>query len=906
MITDNSVMGAHSAEVQSFLFYIKSHPDILNTLVDKCQPCQPWLDLFVESLAYSFYEDLLQPETSHLELLRMLQSLIKSECRRSDSFSDLFNENVCTILGKLLPVYTKLQSQRKYLVETFREPLLRIVYGDQRDLHIDLQSLYSRVKNSRDTLTGQLAPRRLKKKGSDVFLVKESNEVDLVTCLNDSEVMGGVMQLSDLLIDICRMLLNEIYSKVEAMPYGVRWICKILSEAVAETSGNFQAERSQVLGTFLFAKWWLPAIISADANGLLQDCDVPPVIRKNLGLVSNVRLSQVLKQIFRDSSLDGPHFDHINQFIKTEVPRIQEYFAKVVDIPDFISEFSSASEVSLLSSATHCTEGSGLSDHGKSDYLGFAEAPKDCSLQTLLISIAEIKGLVEVVISCEGLLIEQGHEELVQLAAAIKTAQQLDDLFETQDPSKELYLMLLNADFKDSPQAPKKHSDKFVENVKEVTLDLLMELDNLGVFCNQSKDSSLGDIVQFINTYPFIFETRRDKTERIPIQTLADYLGANLRLLPSEYQSGNYFRLYQELIDEQMEHYRAKLAYVTHYRQTYLYASETLTSNARDCDSEGKVLEHYDKTKELLDFVKSTYVYVCIFYLKTPRKSRVHVTRQKECMHIRIDYIESQQPQHSLVRSPRTTLRPEPNYKSGHVSTIDDFIDEFSRLDPVTKCTEELEDPMKVSRAFFQYIAILKEEVARRFPRKSPEEIDRLTDELESYILRKMFSEVYPSWVSRNDADLHKKTLELDWLEPEHLDIPRGEVSMWQASMSALQRIDICMSPVEKLGCLVAFISKTVNLLFLYSFKEVVSADNSLPVIIYLLVKAQPQRIHSNINFISKFRHQRRLLADAGFCLSQIQSAIAFIEQADRTCLSIPAEEFDRLVADARRRHNLE
>jgi hypothetical protein len=170
----------------------------------------------------------------------------------------------------------------------------------------------------------------------------------------------------------------------------------------------------------------------------------------------------------------------------------------------------------------------------------------------------------------------------------------------------------------------------------------------------------------------------------------------------------------------------------------------------------------------------------------------------------------------------------------------------------------------------------------------------------------RVLEEAFPSWASHDDISLYTKTLELDWLEPEHLDIPRGDLSMWDGPLKALKHIDHCMTPMEKLGCLVEFITRTVDRVFLYSFKEVVSADDSLPVIIYLLVKAQPLRIHSNINFISKFRHQRKLLADRGFCLSQVQSAIAFIAQVDSSSLTISAEEFEREVAEARRRHHID
>jgi hypothetical protein len=848
-------MGSHSPHVTRFVFYLKSHSELLSTLTEKCKG--PWLDLLVETYAFSFFEDLSQPQFSHFKFLRVMLTLIKGNSK----LGDLLNETSYTFFGKLLTLYAELRPQRKYLIQTFRKPLLQIVYGDQRDLFIDLRLLYRKVTISRNALASSPDQRGTKRK--EVPL-----DVDAIICLNDSEVMVGVVQLSELLISRCRMLLDEVYSQVEALPYGVRWICKVLSQEVAETAHDFAAEQSRFIGSFLFGKWWLPAFITAGGNGLLQDCDVPRVIRQNLSLMSNVRTKQVIKHVFKDSALKGPQFDHINQFIREEVPRMRAYFATVIDVPDYVSVGIETGEQSL---------------------------------QTALVSISEIKGLIELVIGSEASLIGQGHEELVQLAAAIKTAQQLDDLFETQEYTKEQYLLMFSPELKDKSSPLKRHADKLVGTVKEVTLDLLMDLGHLGDFCNQGPDSSLLDIVQFIIDYPYLFELTRDKG--IPVQTLAEYLRVNLRLLPPVYQTDSFVRLYSELKEEQMELFRTKTPSAQQEKQRLLYSLEILGIYLKEADAECAVLEHYDRTQELIDFVKTACIPVCVFHNKT--KARVRVDRQKECEHLRIEYFESLQPNHSMLRSPRTSARPDNKAKIGHISTIDEFAEEFSHLDPVVQSTEALDDPEKISQAFFKYIAILREEVAKRFPKKSPEDQDKLAEELESYILRKMFSEVFPSWASHSDTVLHHKTLELDWLQPEHLDIPPGDLSMWRSAIDSLSRIDLYMSPVEKLNCLVEFLTKTVDLLFLYSFKEVVSADDSLPVVIYLLVKSHPPRMHSNINFISKFRHQRKLLADSGFCFSQIQSAIAFIEQADGSSLTISPEEFDSRRADARRRHNL-
>jgi hypothetical protein len=62
---------------------------------------------------------------------------------------------------------------------------------------------------------------------------------------------------------------------------------------------------------------------------------------------------------------------------------------------------------------------------------------------------------------------------------------------------------------------------------------------------------------------------------------------------------------------------------------------------------------------------------------------------------------------------------------------------------------------------------------------------------------------------------------------------------MWQFAINALKDTDDCMSPVEKLNCLIECIRIIVNILDLCSMtNSAVGSDDSLPIIIYVVIKA--------------------------------------------------------------------
>ena len=56
------------------------------------------------------------------------------------------------------------------------------------------------------------------------------------------------------------------------------------------------------------------------------------------------------------------------------------------------------------------------------------------------------------------------------------------------------------------------------------------------------------------------------------------------------------------------------------------------------------------------------------------------------------------------------------------------------------------------------------------------------------------------------------------------------------------------MTPIDKLRCFVDCFKTIVNVLALTNDKgEAAGADESLPISIYVLLKASPQRLYSNI-----------------------------------------------------------
>ncbi|SNX87449.1 related to VPS9 (involved in vacuole trafficking) [Melanopsichium pennsylvanicum] len=138
------------------------------------------------------------------------------------------------------------------------------------------------------------------------------------------------------------------------------------------------------------------------------------------------------------------------------------------------------------------------------------------------------------------------------------------------------------------------------------------------------------------------------------------------------------------------------------------------------------------------------------------------------------------------------------------------------------------------------------------------------------------------------------------WLSEEHLDVPVGDHSRGfiEFSIQELLKINHYKAPRDKLICILNCCKVIFGMIRHLSSQE--NADTFIPVLIFVVLKANPEHLISNVEYISRFRNPDRLSSESGYYLSSLMGAIAFIETMDYTSLSnITQEEFEMCFEEA-------
>ncbi|XP_026568323.1 GTPase-activating protein and VPS9 domain-containing protein 1 isoform X3 [Pseudonaja textilis] len=213
-------------------------------------------------------------------------------------------------------------------------------------------------------------------------------------------------------------------------------------------------------------------------------------------------------------------------------------------------------------------------------------------------------------------------------------------------------------------------------------------------------------------------------------------------------------------------------------------------------------------------------------------------------------------------------------------SKIREFIQDFQKLTAADDKTAQVEDFLQ-----FLYGAMAQDVI---WQNASEEQLQDAQLVIERSVMNRIFKlAFYPN----QDGDILRDQLLHDHIQrlskvvtANHKALQIPEVYLreapWPSAQAEICTISAYKTPRDKLQCVLRMCSTIMNLLSLANEDSVPGADDFVPVLVFVLIKANPPCLLSTVQYISSF-YANSLTGEESYWWMQFTAAVEFIKTID-------------------------
>ena len=732
-------------------------------------------------------------------------------------------------------------------------------------------------------------------------------------------------------------LLQLIVDKIITLPYPLRCICKMIKILISKKFPYLSKyEVNSYIGKFILDKCIFP-ILRLENKIFLE----PRVYSKKTKNCLDVIIS-ILSKANNSSLFDtysDPEKTIFNPFILEIIPVLNKFYEKIIDVklPKIIDDllnktlktldetpkkkffnFRNTKQKNEVGETNDQKKISENSTNPKPQlYQYFKENPYEIlHLQSICFNVDDLIFILELIGRNINIF-----KDLPRYAFFSKTYTRIKNenkiLTELSkqniDSLKKIFYVIFkdekNSILEQLAEQKKKSTLKFESNeqdseliCKRVKFCIKTILKGLNLLNN--KDFAYLNFAQssdkFFSALKYTLEELGEYSELsndIPLKWYSQYIYNYKKELDIEYQKEDFSKLYSEISTEEINilNELKKLSNIVITRDGMnLRCAEKILQRST---YELRRIEEAKKYNQLEKFINTKKIEVCI----TQTEKNIKDLNTENVFPITI--IET--------KSCNVNVLPEKNHC--HINTINDFISLFAdnqrlKLKEMVKMDiQKGERRFKISEIISKYMDIVikkikenknifgeyKEEKDKQKQEEQENEIKGFHKKIENHIIRKIYKYVFLSKSVTADTEILNITRSLDWIQPENLEIKKLYVNQLKFAEKYINKMNEAKSVFDKLDCIQnAYVIMNNTVKFISGKNENAGQDEFTPLFQYILIKSQPERLCSNINYIKCFLSEVDLMSQNGFYLSQMESARSFLKNIKGADLKIDENEF--------------
>ncbi|XP_064498113.1 ras GTPase-activating-like protein IQGAP2 isoform X11 [Pseudopipra pipra] len=311
-------------EAYQHLFYLlQTNPTYLAKLI--FQMPQNKSTKFMDTVIFTLYNYASNQREEYL-LLKLFKTALEEEITsKVDQIQDIVTGNP-TVIKMVVSFNRGARGQN-----TLRQLLAPVVKEimDDKSLIINTSpvDVYKSWVNQLEMQTGEAS--------------KLPYDVTTEQALTHTEVVNKLESSIQSLRAVTDKVLTSIFSSLNMMPYGMRYIAKVLKSSLHEKFPDAtEDELLKIVGNLLYYRYMNPAIVAPDGFDIIDMTaggQIHPDQRRNLGCVAKVLQHAASNKLFEGES---EHLSSMNTYLSQTYQKFRNFFQAACDVPEPEEKFN--------------------------------------------------------------------------------------------------------------------------------------------------------------------------------------------------------------------------------------------------------------------------------------------------------------------------------------------------------------------------------------------------------------------------------------------------------------------------------------------------------------------------------------------------------------------------------------